>query len=111
MTPVKTVKNRKIFKDMISVFMCIQNYIFIRISISFIPIKGAKIPPKPKISKFRVNAAFAEIGLYRTPFRARGMSKTMIIALKMTALRIALWGEPRFIIFNAESGPTPLLPE
>lgn len=73
--------------------------------------KGAKIPPKPKISKLRVKAALAETGLYRTPFKAKGISIMMIIALKITALRIALWGEPRFMIFKAESGPTPLLPE
>ena len=75
---------------MISVFIYYPVYRFIKISISLIPTKGAIIPPKPKISRFRVKAVFAETGLYRTPFNARGTKRIMIIALKITALSIAL---------------------
>lgn len=80
-------------------------------SINLIPIKGATNPPSPKIIRFRMSALLAETGLYRTPFKASGTRRMIIIALKITALRIALWGEPRFMTFNAERGPTPDFPE
>jgi len=46
-------------------------------------------------------------GRYFTPRSASGMRATMISALKITALRIALCGECRNMIFSLSSGPRP----
>lgn len=57
-----------------------------------IPINGITTPPSPKINRFRLSKADAPIGLYATPFRAKGIRIGMMIALKITAERIALSG-------------------
>src|SRR5271167_4961979 len=46
-------------------------------------------------------------GWYFTPRNASGISATMISALKITALRIALCGECRYMMFSLSSGPCP----
>ena len=49
------------------------------------------------------------MGRYCTPRNANGMSKIIISALKITAERIALWGDARCMMFNgAISGYTPM---
>ena len=50
-------------------------------------------PPTPNINKLRRSKALAPIGLYFTPRNANGMSNGMMMALKMTADRMALSGE------------------
>ena len=49
------------------------------------PTKGAMTPPTPNINRLRRNRAFAPIGRYLTPFKAKGISDGMMMALKMTA--------------------------
>jgi hypothetical protein len=63
-----------------------------KMSMALIPIKGMIIPPRPYINRFLLNSAFAPIGLYGTPFRASGINNGIMMALKMTAERIALSG-------------------
>lgn len=58
----------------------------------FIPIKGMTTPPNPKISKFLLRSADAPIGLYATPFKAKGMRMGIIMALKITADKMAVSG-------------------
>ena len=55
---------------------------------------------------FNASTLLAEIGLYLTPLRARGMSATIINALKITALKIALSGEESFMILRTPKGET-----
>lgn len=62
-------------------------------SINFIPRKGATIPPNPYMKRLRRSRADAPIGFYVTPRSASGISNGIIIALKITADRIALSGE------------------
>ena len=71
------------------------------------PINGAINPPTPKTSRFLVSALLADTGLYRTPFNARGIKKMIMIALKITALRMALWDDPSRMIFKTDNGPVP----
>lgn len=61
-------------------------------SMILIPINGITTPPNPKMNRLRLNKADAPIGLYATPFNANGINIGMIIALKITADKIALSG-------------------
>ena len=56
---------------------------------------------------FNASTRLAEIGRYFTPLRARGIRATIINALNITALNIALSGEVSFIILSAFKGATP----
>lgn len=67
-----------------------RSYIFIKISNSLMPIKGVIKPPNPNNKRFRVRDLLADTGRYRTPFNASGTNRTIISALKIIALRIAL---------------------
>ena len=58
-------------------------------SISLMPTNGTITPPRPQISRLRRSRASAPTGRYVTPFRAIGISSGMMIALKITADRIA----------------------
>ena len=62
-------------------------------SISLIPINGRMTPPTPQTSRFFRSKASAPSGRYLTPRSATGISSGMMIALKITADRIAEVGE------------------
>src|SRR5580692_3483987 len=49
---------------------------------------------------FLLNKALAPIGLYATPLNANGINNGIMIALKITADKIALSGLCKFIIFK-----------
>src|SRR5262249_36520467 len=66
-------------------------------SISLMPTNRTTTPPRPQMSRFLRRSASAPIGRYWTPFRAIGMSKGMMIALKITADKMADVGECRCI--------------
>jgi hypothetical protein len=56
---------------------------------------------------FDVRTRFAEMGLYLTPRKARGMSAIIIKALNITALSMALSGDASFMMFRKLRGDTP----
>ncbi|MGZ7116698.1 MAG: hypothetical protein ACXVHS_04505, partial [Methanobacterium sp.] len=62
-------------------------------SIAFIPINGNIRPPIPYIAIFSAsNVETDEVGRYLTPLSAKGMSRGIMIALKITADNTALAG-------------------
>src|SRR6266516_3909274 len=60
-------------------------------SMSLIPMKGTMIPPAPQMSAFLMNRAIVLVGLNRIPPIARGIRSGMMIALKMSAERTAVF--------------------
>ena len=61
------------------------------------------------MSNERLSTAAAPMGRYRTPSSANGIRNTMMMALKMTAERIALRGEARCMTLSgAISGNAPM---
>ena len=69
-------------------------------SIALIPINGIIKPPTPYIAMFLKRIVEALFGLYFTPRMASGMSAGMIMALNITAERIALVGEDNAMMLS-----------